>query len=117
MLLLTPEGTVSLFDIAWSGHSENGGGTRASIGSVRPAVAVLSDRDGPIANPLVMGEMHSRLDGLNEWSRLSAMSSESETDEESRIRSVTMLLHRDERRDQETDLGDAHVQIGGDLLK
>lgn len=95
MLLLTPEGTVSLFDIEWSGHSENWGGTRASIGSVRPALAVLGDRDGPIADALVMSEMHSRLDGLNEWSHFSAVSSERETDEESRIHSVTMLLHRD----------------------
>lgn len=96
MLLLTPEGTISLFDIAWSGHSENWGGRRASIGSMRPALAVLGDRDGALADPLVMREMHSRLDGLNEWSRLSAVSSDRETDEEGRIQSVTMLLHRDE---------------------
>ena len=96
MLLLTPKGTISLFDIAWSGHSENWGGTRASIGSVRPALAVLGDRDGALADPLVMSEMHSRLDGLNEWSRLSAVSSDSDTDEEGRIQSVTMLLHRDD---------------------
>jgi hypothetical protein len=96
MLLLTPAGTVSLFDIGWNGHSENWGGTRASIGSVRPSLAVLGDRDGELADPLVMGEMHSRLDGLNEWSRLSAVSRESETDEGGRVQSVTMLLHRDD---------------------
>jgi len=96
MLLLTPAGTVSLFDIAWGGHSENWGGTRASIGSVRPALAALGDRDGALSDPLVMGEMHSRLDGLNEWSRLSAVSRDNETDEEGRVQSVTMLLHRDD---------------------
>ena len=96
MLLLTPEGTISLFEIAWGGHSENWGGRRASIGSVRPALAVFGDRDGALADPLVMGEMHSRLDGLNEWSRLSAVSTDNETDEEGRIQSVTMLLHRDD---------------------
>lgn len=96
MVLLTQEGTISLFDIAWSGHSENWGGRRASIGSVRPSLAVLGDRDGALADPLVMSEMHSRLDGLNEWSRLSAVSSDNETDGEGRIQSVTMLLHRDD---------------------
>lgn len=96
MLLLTPEGTISLFDIAWSGHSENWGGRRASIGSLRPALAVLGDRDNGLDDPLVMGEMHSRLDGLNEWSRLSAVSSDHETDVEGHIQSVTLLLHRDD---------------------
>jgi hypothetical protein len=96
MLLLTPEGTISLFDIAWSGHSENWGGRRASIGSLRPTVAVLGDRDGALADPLVMNELHSRLDGLIEWSRLSAVDDDRETDEDGRIQSVTMLLHRDE---------------------
>jgi hypothetical protein len=96
MLLLTAEGTISLFDIAWSGHSENWGGRRASIGSVRPDLAVLGDRDGVLADPLVMGELHSRLDGLNEWSRLSAVSDDRETDEDGRIQSVTMILHRDD---------------------
>jgi len=94
MLLLAPEGTISLFNIAWSGHSETWGGRRSSIGSLRPTLAVLGDRDGALADPLVMGEMHSRLDGLNEWSRLSAVSSDSEADEEGRIQSVTMLLGR-----------------------
>jgi hypothetical protein len=96
MVLLTPEGTIALFDIAWSGHSENWGGTRASVGTLRPALAVLGDRDGAIGDALLMGEMHSRLDGLNEWSRLSSVSSDSETDEEGRVQSVTMLLHRDD---------------------
>lgn len=96
MLLLTPEGTVSLFDISWGGHSENWGGRRASIGSVRPALVVLGDRDGALADPLVMGEMHSRVDGLHEWSRLSAVSKDTQTDDEGRIQSVTMLLDRDD---------------------
>lgn len=96
MLLLTHEGTISLFDVAWSGHSENWGGHRASIGTVRPALAVLGDRDGSLADPLLMSEMHSRVDGLNEWSRLSSVSSDSETDDEGRVQSVTILLQNDD---------------------
>lgn len=96
MLLLTHEGSISLFDIAWSGHSENWGGTRAPIGTVRPTLAVLGDRAGVIGDPLVMRELHSRLDGLNEWARLSSVATDSETNAENRIQSVTMLLHRDD---------------------
>lgn len=96
LLLLTPEGTISLFDIQWSGHSENWGGRRASIGTMRPMLTVLGDRDGALADPLLMDEMYSRLDGLNEWVRSSAVTEERETDEESRVQGVTIRLHKDE---------------------
>lgn len=96
MLLLVPDGAISLFDIGWSGHSENWGGQRASIGSLRPDLVVLGDRDGALWEPLVMGEMRSRIDGLNEWSRLSAVSSDRRTDDEGRVQSVTLLLRRDD---------------------
>lgn len=96
MYMLTPEGTVCLFDIQWGGHSENWGGTRAAIGSVRPNLTVLGNRDGPVSDPLVVSEMHSRLDGLNEWSRLSAVENESETDNEGLVQSVTVRLNQDQ---------------------
>lgn len=92
MLLLTPEGTISLFDISWSGHSENWGGTRASIGTLRPMDAVLGDRDGPLTDPLLMGELFSRLDGLNEWARDSAIDDDHETDSDNRVQAVTIRL-------------------------
>lgn len=96
MLLVTPEGTISLFDVAWSGHSENWGGMRTSIGTMRPDLAVLDTRRGELTDPLLIAEMHSRLDGLNEWARHSAMDSTREFDDQDRIQSVTMLLHRDD---------------------
>lgn len=92
MLLLTHEGAISLFDITWSGHSETWGGSRASVGSLRPTLAVLSRRDAELAAPLVMNEMHSWADGLNEWSSLSSVRTERETDEQARVQSVTMTL-------------------------
>lgn len=96
MLLVTPEGTISLFDVAWSGHSENWGGMRTSIGTMRPDLAVLDTWRGELTDSLLMDEMHSRLDGLNEWARHSAMDSTSEFDNRNRIQSMTLLLHRDE---------------------
>lgn len=76
MLLLTHEGTISLFGITWSGHSETWGGSRASVGSLRPALTVLGRRDAELAAPLVMNEMHSWSDGLNAWSGLSSVRTE-----------------------------------------
>ncbi|MGP5305317.1 ApeA N-terminal domain 1-containing protein [Brachybacterium alimentarium] len=96
MLLSTPEGMVSLFDVAWSGHSENWGGVRASIGTVRPALAVLGARSGEIGSQLLMEELRSRLDGLNEWSRLSSVECTPHTDEEYKVRSVELLLEKDD---------------------
>jgi hypothetical protein len=96
MVLLTREGTVSLFDVAWSGHSENWGGRRTSVGTLRPALAVFADRHAPLPDPLVMSHLHSRLDGLNEWARLSAISTARETDDNSRVQSITMKLAHDE---------------------
>lgn len=92
MLLLTPEGTISLLDITWSGHSETWGGSRASVGSLRPTLTVLGRRDAELPAPLVMNEMHSWVDGLNAWSGLSSVRTERETDEHSRVQSVTMTL-------------------------
>lgn len=92
MLLLTHAGTISLFDITWSGHSETWGGSRASVGSLRPTLAVLGRRDAGLPTPLVMKEMHSWADGLNAWSGLSSVRTERETDEQARVQSVTMTL-------------------------
>lgn len=95
MLLLTPTGTISLFDIAWSGHSTTLGGARASLGTLKPDLAVLGHRDPPLADALVMKELHSLIDGLNEWSGLSSVRTEPETDDEARVHSVTMVLQAD----------------------
>lgn len=92
MLLQTHDGTISLFDIEWSGHSEVWGGSRASVGSLRPTLTVLGRRDAELPTPLLMNEMHSWIDGLNEWSGLSSVRTERETDENSRVQSVTMIL-------------------------
>lgn len=96
MLLLTPQGTFSLFDVQWNGHSENWGGRRTSIGTLRPTLTVLGNRDGPLADPLLMNEMDSRLDGLNEWVRSSAVDEDHVTDDEGRVQEVTLRLHAGE---------------------
>lgn len=95
MLMLTPTGSISLFDIAWSGHSETWGATRTSLGTLKPELAVLGHRDPPLVDALVMKELHSWLDGLNEWSHLTSVRTERETNEDARVQSVTMTLEAD----------------------
>lgn len=92
MLFLTHHGAVALFDIAWSGHAETWGGSSTSVGSLRPALTVLRRRAADLSAPLVMKELHSRIDGLNKWSGLSSVNTESQTDDRSRVQSVTMAL-------------------------
>lgn len=92
MLFITHEGVISLFGNSWSGYSEVWGGSRTSMGLLRPSLAVLGEREGPLSSPLVMSEMSSWLDGLNELSGLSSVRTGSTVDDQSRVKSVTMTL-------------------------
>jgi hypothetical protein len=96
MLLHTPDGTVSLFDIAWGGHSENWGGVKTSVGTLRPSEAVLGYRDGDLADPLVFHKLQSRMDGLAIWARAKSITHDSTTDENRRVQTVTYLLAGEE---------------------
>lgn len=92
MFLLTYEGPISLFDITWSGYSKVFGGIRTSVGSLRPTLTVLGHRDGELTDELHVTEMHSWLDGLNEWSGLSSMRTDCETDDQARVQSMAIKL-------------------------
>lgn len=81
MELLTPEGCVSLFGITWLGHRELYGRANASIGRLQPSVAVFDSREGSFENPLLMDELYSWVDGLNDWSELTAVSVKPSVDE------------------------------------
>lgn len=90
--LYTPNGTIALFDVTWGGRSENWGGVSASVGTLRPSEAVLRDRDGDLSDPLEFRKLQSRLDGLTIWARANAITSESTTDDNGRVQSVTYKL-------------------------
>ena len=96
MLFATREGTVSLFDVTWSGQAETWGGSRTSVGTLRPTVSVFGMRRGPLESPLVMEELRSRLDGLNVWSRLSSLEQKHGLDEDSKVRSVEMHVEQND---------------------
>ena len=67
----TADGIVSFFGNRWTGRSENMG-RNVSLGKLSPAETVLASRDGNLADELRVQTVRSRLDGLNEWTRLMA---------------------------------------------
>ncbi|WP_412148793.1 hypothetical protein [Curtobacterium flaccumfaciens] len=93
--LHTAEGTVSFFGNRWTGRSENMG-RNVSLGKLSPAETVLASRDGSLADELRVQTVRSRLDGLNEWTRLSATTDERETDDAHRVQAVTYKLRSPE---------------------
>lgn len=111
MRMITPRGAVSLFDISWGGHSETWGGVNTSVGTLRPTEAVLGRRDGPLGDPLEMTRMYSRIDGLNEWTRLGSVFHENELDASNRIRAATYELRSAEG--VEWTQGEARMSLQG----
>ncbi|PZE71617.1 hypothetical protein [Curtobacterium sp. MCBD17_019] len=91
LLLHTANGPVSLFGVTWAGYSENSG-QNLSLGNLKPAEAVLAERDGELSDGLTVQTVRSRLDGLNDWTGLEATDEDRETDEEHRIRTITYRL-------------------------
>jgi hypothetical protein len=77
--LLVEGGAVSLFDTRWHGYRTSG--HHLNHGVLRPTEAVFADRDGPIEAPLAVREVRSDLDGLNEWTRFSAVERDRESTE------------------------------------
>ncbi|MET4780065.1 hypothetical protein [Glaciihabitans sp. UYNi722] len=92
MLMRTPEGTISMFDVAWSGHSETWGGDKSSLGKLRPNEVVFANREGPLADALEMAELHSYVDAATLWSRATAVTTDRETDEDGKVQGVTIHL-------------------------
>lgn len=92
MELLTPEGAVGLFDVVWVGHRAPFGAWKASVGKLQPSVAVLESRKGRFEDPLVIDEVYSRIDGLNDWSGLSAVSIDPLLDERNIANELTLTV-------------------------
>ncbi|MFZ4842223.1 hypothetical protein [Mycetocola saprophilus] len=89
MIFKTSDGDISLFDIQWSGHTEKSG-SGLSLGRIRPTEMVLHRRDGKLDDSLRVSEMRSHIDGLKEWTQLSAIKDNTETNESGLIRKVTV---------------------------
>ncbi|MEU3494471.1 hypothetical protein ABZ747_13405 [Kitasatospora cineracea] len=89
LLLLSPEGPISLFECRPSGHRfalPSG----AAVGKIRPAYAVMKERDGDLHSPFAVECFESEIDGALEWSRMTAISTVHGVDENGRLNSFLM---------------------------
>lgn len=89
MLLKTAEGDVSLFDVQWVGHSVKSG-RGVSLGKLRPTEIVLARREAELSAPLRITEVRSHIDGLPEWSGFTAISHDSQTDDNGLVQKVVV---------------------------
>lgn len=90
--MYTVDGAASLFRVRWWGHSRRTGRSM-SLGTLRPGEVLLGVRDDmPHAEELTIDRVKSRLDALNEWTRLSAFDEQTEVDERELIRGRTYHL-------------------------
>ncbi|GAA1059014.1 ApeA N-terminal domain 1-containing protein [Agromyces bracchium] len=83
MLLRTREGAATLFGCRWRGHS-SAAGSRIGSGRIAPDETLLHDREESLSEPLTVKSCRSRADGLNHWTRLTAVESDAHRDDERR---------------------------------
>ncbi|GAA4375082.1 hypothetical protein [Agromyces bauzanensis] len=91
VLVHTREGNIQLFGCRWSGHAD-AAGSRVGSGRFSATEALLHDRDGALLEPLTVKTCQSRADGLNRWSRVTAVSSEATRDEERRANALDVRV-------------------------
>jgi len=91
LLLISLDGNISAFDCRYSGHTVNYP-RGIGIGKITPTELVLSNRDGDLSEPLIVKELRSYLDGLIEWTRYGAIKQTRDTDDQNRIKKVTIEL-------------------------
>lgn len=91
LLFRTREGNVMLYGCRWAGHSE-AAGSRIGSGRIAPQETLLFERDGALSDPLTVKTCRSRMDGLNRWSRLSAVEAESRRDENGRSTGIDITV-------------------------
>ncbi|XPP25653.1 MAG: TetR/AcrR family transcriptional regulator [Leucobacter sp.] len=78
MILETPDGPIGLYGIRWRGHSMKAG---VSLGKLAPRETLLGRCESPLSEPLLLDEVHSRIDGLREWTGMNSIDFLPETDD------------------------------------
>jgi hypothetical protein len=87
LLLETPEGSIGLYGIRWLGHSSKPG---VSLGKLAPSETLLGPCEASLERPLMLDEVRSRIDGLQEWTGLKSVGYVPETDEQGLSQAVTV---------------------------
>lgn len=84
LLFRSTDGPILLFGLRWSGHSYPSG-LAAGLGTIRVGEAVLNSRDGALTDPLLVKQLRSWLDRLNQWTGLTTVSKEVTSDPDGRV--------------------------------
>ncbi|HWU32280.1 MAG TPA: hypothetical protein VN108_05365 [Marmoricola sp.] len=108
VLVHTPEGNIVLYGCRWRGHSD-AAGSRVGSGRFAATEALLNDRDSTLTDPLTVKTCQSRADGLNRWSRMTAVASESTHDEDMRTTALDIRVESPEPI--EWGQGDATLRV------
>ncbi|NEB95478.1 hypothetical protein [Streptomyces bauhiniae] len=89
LALLTKDGMISLFQCRYSGHSRNIG-RHFALGAITPREIVMGHWEGNDQDRLAVREFSSQVDGLAEWTRLSAIRQEGESNDEGRLQRIVI---------------------------
>lgn len=95
VLAHTREGNVVLFGCRWSGHAD-ATGSRVGSGRFTASETLLHSRDRSLTDPLTVKLCQSSADGLNRWSRITSVTTESARDEETRTNALDIRVESPE---------------------
>lgn len=109
MILETPDGPIGLYGIRWRGHSMKAG---VSLGKLAPRETLLGRCEAPLNEPLLLDEVHSRIDGLREWTGMNSIDFLPETDDHGLSVGLTVNVRALEGGTWQQ--GDATVQFRSD---
>lgn len=110
VLVHTREGNILLYGCRWSGHSD-AAGSRVGSGRFMASETLLHSRDRSLADPLTVKLCQSSVDGLNRWSRITTVTTETSRDEEQRTNALDILVKSPEPI--EWYQGDATLRVRG----
>lgn len=127
LLLKTADGDISLYGVGWFKHTKKSGGG-VDTGQLRPAETVLARRKADLAEPLLVSELRSRVDGLEEWSGFTTLRQRTNTDQNGLVKKLivevesiqsvewaqdksTMTLHGDWRANPSTEIDTPNLAV------
>lgn len=87
---MTGSGRFTFYGCRTSGSSLHWGGQGFSTVKITPRELVSNDRDGDFEDALVITELRSQIDGLTEWTNMSATTYSFVGDEHNRVQRISV---------------------------
>lgn len=106
LILQTVDGDLGLFGNQWKGYRNS---SNQSLGMIRPNELLIGEYDGDLSQPLLLGKVRSRIDGLSEWTSIRSIDFSHITDDQGLIKELNVKA-----KPVESDTwcqGDATMQI------